>query len=382
MTFLTAVRRGVARPTVPEATSKPGRLYLLDGLRLVAALVVVAFHYVGRDNGGTGFTYAWGKPTSEVFPAAQPIAAYGWLGVQLFFIISGFVICRSCWGRTVRQFAISRFLRMYPAYWFGVLLTSSILLLTGVFTWDSPTRSRILANLTMFQSPMGMYNVDGVYWTLWAEMRFYLLFAIVTAFGLTYRRVLAFCGGWLALSLVAPKTDNTLIQMFGMPDASPFFVAGIVMYLMHRFRPTLVLWLLLGATWLLAWDQLPGLMAGMQGYIGHRQSQIAALIIVSVFYAVVLTIALARRTPRLGTWITSAGALTYPLYLLHQEIGWQVIHRLHDTLPPWVLVVLLVSAMLVAAWLVHRLIERPVATALKRWIGRLGLDGGRRAARS
>jgi peptidoglycan/LPS O-acetylase OafA/YrhL len=69
-----------------------------------------------------------------------------------------------------------------------------------------------------------------------------------------------------------------------------------------------------------------------------------------------------------GGWLTLAGALTYPLYLLHQEIGAALIARLHSHLPKWPLLGGLVVTMLVVAWLVHRLVERPLAPLVKRWL--------------
>ena len=106
------------------------RLYAIDGIRLLAALMVTVHHDAGtwRDNqlGNRGS----GRPASEVFPHLFPIASYSAavIGVQFFFVISGFVICMSCWGRLPRDFFVSRVIRLYPAYWFGVLSTTFLVL--------------------------------------------------------------------------------------------------------------------------------------------------------------------------------------------------------------------------------------------------------------
>jgi peptidoglycan/LPS O-acetylase OafA/YrhL len=65
-------------------------------------------------------------------------------------------------------------------------------------------------------------------------------------------------------------------------------------------------------------------------------------------------------------WLVTAGALTYPLYLIHQSLGVTVIHQLHRVVPAWVLLAALVVALLGLAWLVHRFVERPLAARLKR----------------
>lgn len=349
------------------AAARPagGRLYTLDGLRLAAALMVVAFHFTSFDDWEEPL---WGAATSLVFPTAHSITAYGWLGVQLFFLISGFVICMSCWGRTVRQFAVSRLIRLYPAYWFAVLLTSGVMLLAHGSEQTAITPTKILSNLTMLQEPMGVGDIAPVYWTLWTELRFYLLFAVVAALGLTYRRVVVFCGLWLLGSVIAPASGIDLLPLVAMPDAAPFFVAGVVMFLMHRFGPTPVTWLLLGTSWLLAQHQLGTLLEVAGGSTKHRPSWNISLAVITVFYLLVLGVALGRFRFLNRKWLTTAGALTYPLYLLHEELGWEAIRRLHTTLPPWVLLGGLLAALLGASWLVHRFVERPSARALKNWL--------------
>ncbi|WP_225803412.1 acyltransferase family protein, partial [Streptomyces sp. NK15101] len=77
-----------------------GRLHALDGLRLAAALMVVAYHYLAFGEG-------WPTPVEDLFPTAFPLASYGYLGVEFFFLISGFVICMSGWDRRVKDFFVS-----------------------------------------------------------------------------------------------------------------------------------------------------------------------------------------------------------------------------------------------------------------------------------
>lgn len=374
-----ATAPAAAAATAPSSAPRPGparggRLYTLDGLRLIAALMVVAFHFIAFDDWGKP---VWGVSTSEVFPTAHPFASYGWLGVQLFFLISGFVICMSCWGRTVRQFAVSRVIRLYPAYWLGVLVTATVMLVSHGSVQTGITASKILTNLTMLQEPMGVGDIDPAYWTLWAEMRFYLLFAVVAAFGLTYRRVVVFCGLWLLLSVLGPHSGNELVELFAMPGPAPFFVAGVVMFLMYRFGPTPVTWLLLGTSWLLAQNQLRFLLKVAEGSVRHSISWAVCLAVITVFYLLVLAVALGRLSFFNRRWLTTAGALTFPLYILHEQLGWEAFRRLHTSVAPGLLVGGVVAAMLVASWLVHRFVERPSAKALKKWLTPSGPVAGR-----
>jgi peptidoglycan/LPS O-acetylase OafA/YrhL len=351
----------------PEAGKKPAaarkRLYVLDGLRLIAALMVVAYHYMGFDD---WYASPWGKSTSAVFPKMHAAASYGWLGVELFFLISGFVICMSCWGRTPRQFAVSRFIRLYPAYWFAIAATTTVLVLRPGGTDVPPTD--MLTNITMFQELLGARDIDGVYWSLWVELRFYLLFMVVAMMGLTYRRVVAFCVIWLLLAGLALQSGSDLLPLLIVPQYSAFFVGGIVIYLMHRVGPTPVLWLLLGTSWLMAQNQLPGLINTAEDSTHSTIYWTVSLAIITVFYLLVLAAALGKLNFFNWRWLTVAGAMTYPLYLIHEDIGWDIIRHTHHLLPARVLVPALVTGMLAAAWLIHKFVERPLAATLKTWL--------------
>src|SRR6266508_2773730 len=220
----------------PEATGRQShRLAVLDGLRLFAALSVVFFHYVGQEERG------WEQSTRQMLEALHAPASLGWLGVNLFFLISCFVICMSSWGRSLGAFFTSRVVRLYPAYWFAVVLTTAFV---AVLPMLHGRRGglQVLVNLTMLQTPLGVHPVDPVYWTLWVELHFYLLFALVVWRGVTYRRVIAFCLLWIVASVFATAVHSPAADLLVGPEYSGYFVAGVAMYLMYRFRPTLLLW--------------------------------------------------------------------------------------------------------------------------------------------
>jgi len=100
------------------------RFYDIDLMRFVAAFSVMLFHYTFR-----------GNAADNMFDVAYPIiglvSRYGFLGVDLFFIISGFVILLTARNRDVRGFVISRIVRLYPAVWFCVTLTFIAITLFG-----------------------------------------------------------------------------------------------------------------------------------------------------------------------------------------------------------------------------------------------------------
>ncbi|MGW6739771.1 acyltransferase family protein [Streptomyces sp. NPDC055025] len=351
---------GPAGPAASPAGRRGTRLYVIDGLRLVAALLVVLHHYVGTARADRPDNLIWGRPVSEIFPDLSAVAAYGWLGVELFFVISGFVICMSSWGRRPRDFFVSRVIRLYPAYWFAVLFTTAVLTaLPAVFAPLKPTQWML--NLSMLQKGMGVPDVDGVYWTLWSELRFYLIFLLVVATGLTYRKVVVFCCVWGATAVLAGKSGIPLLVTLANPDAAWFFIAGLALYLMHRFGQDLLLWCILGMSWLMSQNEILRRVR-----FEDVSTWKGSLILYTLFLIFMAGVALGLTDRIRWKWLTTAGALTYPLYLMHYAAGVAVIHHLRDRVDARLLVAGLIVGMLVLSWLVHRFVERPLSKFLKK----------------
>ncbi|MFD7320831.1 acyltransferase family protein [Streptomyces sp. NPDC059875] len=337
------------------------RLFALDGIRITAALVVVFYHYIGLDA-------AWERNPSELFPALRPFAAYGWLGVEIFFIVSGFVICMSVWGRSVGDFAVSRVSRLFPAYWAGIALTALTLwLLPEVRELRTMEQwSDVLVNLTMMQGGLGVGHVDHSYWTLFVELKFYALFAIVVLRGVTYRNCVIFCGIWTLAAVAAPTNEFRLLDFFAMPQYAPYFIAGIAFYLMHRYRPTMLLWAIVGVQFLLAQHYVRGRMKlnlGVQ--LSEQLPTWPARLVIALGFLAIAAVALGLLDRVQWRWLKTAGAITYPLYVLHMAVGITLIHHFRDEVAPLPLVASVTAAMLVAAWLIHVLVERPLSKRLR-----------------
>ncbi|WP_052069672.1 acyltransferase family protein [Streptacidiphilus albus] len=355
------------------AASGRKRLYALDGMRLMAALGVLSFHWTAYvDIGGI---WPRGHSPAQVMPAVNHVAAYGWLGVNLFFVISGFVICMSCWGKSVGQFFVSRVVRLYPAYWAAVLLTSTVLLTMGAWIRHGAANGldaqAILANLTMLETPLGIRQVDGVYWTLWAELRFYVLFGVLAAFGLTYRKVVAFCGVWMFVAILSIQAKSELLTTIAMPQYAPFFIAGMAIFLMYKYGPNLLLWGIVGFSWLIALAQVRPIEAMYVNVLNHGLNWYVVAAGFTVAMGLVLAAALGLFDWANWKWLTVAGALTYPLYLIHQEAGWTLIHfGLGHGLGVVGSLGTAFAVVVVVAYLIHRLIERPLSKPLKKGLDR------------
>jgi peptidoglycan/LPS O-acetylase OafA/YrhL len=346
---------------------------VLDALRFVAALAVALYHY-------TSFWAVDGSHTPAYYlPTVSRVTVYGFLGVELFFMISGFVIGMSSWGRTLGGYLASRLARLYPAYWACVAITLTLTLVFPVKggwipVYDSFTAADVAINLTMLQEPLGHPSVDNVYWTLWAELRFYLLWALVVGRGVTYRKAMVFCGLWMVAAVLATQINNPVLNDLTMRHYAGYFCAGILLYLLRRFGPSPLLAAMLAVTAALNLHSLGERVKLNPGWVVPLWP---AVLIIAVAYLLLIAIALGRLDRLDWRWLTLAGALTYPYYLLHQRLGYIVLrHGLVDAgLPLHLLVPATMLLMLVPAWLVHRHVERRfgprLRTALQRGFDQL-----------
>ncbi|MEU8781125.1 acyltransferase [Streptomyces sp. NPDC048637] len=343
--------------SAPPGQSRP-RLYVLDGLRFAAALLVVAYHYITLRDG-------WGEDPKAISSSVYRLSEYGWLGVEIFFLISGFVICMSGWGRSLGDFVASRVSRLYPAYWAAVLLTAAVLTafpdVRSAGGWQN-----ILTNLTMLQEGVGVPDLDDVYWTLFVELKFYLLFAIVIFRGVTYRRCVLFCGLWTVAGIFSQGSHNELLASWAVSQYSPYFIAGIAFYLMHRFGPNALLWCIVAVSFLLAQHYVHGRLVTNLGAKADLVEEWPARLVILVTFALMGALALGVFDRLQWRWLAAAGNLTYPLYLIHMYVGFTLIALLRHHVPAELLFPAVTAFMLAISWVIHRYVERPIGRKLRQ----------------
>jgi peptidoglycan/LPS O-acetylase OafA/YrhL len=361
-------RSGRHRALPRNGGAQPGRdrLYEIDLLRITAALGVVIYHYT--------FSGYARHLTSISYPALSVVTRYGYLGVDMFFTISGFVVLLSAWGRRPHEFVISRIVRLYPAYWVAVTLTTivAVTLSHGLFR---VTPIQYVANMTMLNAVAHIANIDVVYWTLYAEIRFYFLIFVLAWVGITRSRVVALLWTWLAATAiieahVLPAGIATTLDILVQAQWSHYFIAGMALCLIYRTRFSWQLGAILALAYANAVYQAINfghLVAGRYHQTLH--SPVIAAVITVVF--IVMTLIALRVTRRLGRpWFAVAGALTYPLYLVHAYNGFVIINLIGRYLNRWVLLVVMVAGMCTVAYAIHRLVEARLAGRLKRALTR------------
>ncbi|MGI5166804.1 acyltransferase family protein [Spirillospora sp. CA-253888] len=353
-----------AGPPVPPGGARPARprLAALDLLRFVAAGAVMMFHFTATTKGD------WGVPHRELFPGME-WAVFGQYGVDLFFVISGFVILMSVWGRRPGDFAVSRVSRLMPAYWFSVVLALVVFLATGIGPNEGGKSAvsmveRFLPNLTMMQNGAEVPPMEGLYWTLWVELHFYALISLLVWRGVTYARCMGFMTAWLLLGLFAQEAGFKILQSLLMPEWAPYFIAGMAFYLIYTYGSNIMLWLMVGACWALSTHFAVKHVNRDIFWPGVHEA-VVPVVITMIFAAMALvaTHRLARVNWRGCTWL---GALTYPLYLVHLTVTRPVIEWLRPSLDQWTILGIMIAVALLSAYLIQRLVEKPG----QRWLNR------------
>ncbi|RKH47604.1 acyltransferase family protein [Corallococcus sicarius] len=333
------------RSLAAASDASPPRLVELDALRGLAALVVALYHFTAEYSDLYGHSAPlWGE------------AHFGKYGVQLFFAISGFVILMSLerMGRA-RDFVTSRAARLYPAYWTAVALTFTVVSLFGLPDREFSFQTALI-NLTMLHELLRVPHVDTVYWTLTIELSFYLLM-----FVLAYARALPRVISIFIVLVVLQTLAELAAQAMGMPFVARF--AG---------RPHLQFF----ALGVLAFKQSRGEVSAasalaLVGVCFAHEVLVGSIAPLPVFGVVLgLCYALSRGALRWLTWrpLLFMGFISYPFYLVHQNIGYVVIRRLEAAgwRPEAAIAVAFAVGFLLATLITYR-VEQPALRGYRQW---------------
>lgn len=342
----------VERPAAIADSGGTVRFRELDGLRGIAAFAVILSHY----------TYLFDVifPGHTPFPVAIPL---GGLGVSLFFMISGFVILMTAERKPQPAgFAQARAVRLYPTYWASLTITIIVVYLSGTSALYR-TPGELTVNYTMLQSFVGVRSIDGAYWSLSREIIFYgIIFLALVAFRrkITDRFLTSLVIVWPTAGLLLCFLDvwqhttwSHLLVTASAGQYAALFAIGMLMYRTRQGAPP---------SWLLA--PLAVIAAAAEGFMsGDATRGAVVLLLVAGFVAVAARGSFAPLRWPVLTWL---GSISYPLYLLHQNIGYVVILHSVDTVGAWVSRVLALGASLFLAWLVHETVEVRLSRSINR----------------
>lgn len=329
----------------------------------------------------TNWGYLRFFPYGSTF-APIPVLDHGWVGVNIFFLISGYVIlltlerCTGFW-----QFMGRRWLRLFPAMLIASLCIFAVSRVLGAYMpHGRPDAVNLLPGLTfliptfwqtVLQRPVD--ELDGVFWTLYVEMGFYVTFGLLY-FRLGWQKgLLALTALWLTVLAIPPLARWAdfpaalawveVVQWFGTAYFG-WFVSGALFLKAHQT----------GSMGLFAAAIGTGFVSAYTSGLWQPDDLLSCFYLAGcvVLFAAVQRFSLLQRA--LSTrFLLFAGAVSYPLYLLHNEIGIGLIAASPRILPPFVwpvLPILMLGIMMVAAWVMARWLEPWTTSGLKLFIGR------------
>jgi peptidoglycan/LPS O-acetylase OafA/YrhL len=359
----------------------------LTGMRGMAAFLVLLFHYEALHPG-----IRLDLAVPFIGPILQFPLGFGFSGVDIFFVLSGFLLTlpfahaalRQAPGPGIRHYFKRRLLRVFPAYYAQLFI---ILAVGGwIVTWSPQTVYTMAAHLGMFFN-IGWQPVTpmvGVWWTLPVEMGFYLLLPLLAPFLRPARWIPVLLGGivlsilyrsWAASHFGEQGSDQVFLAASQLPGSLTEFLLGASAALVaqwvslhQRPRPgawqldlMFVLGLVIPAIWL--WHVVLG--AGASYWAGHWGMLTAPTALGLPLAIAVLGLYWGSR---LGARLLAnravyfLGLISYSLYLWHFVVMQQLqllIGDAYQDLPHWVTFPLNAAVAVAVASLSYYLVERP-----------------------
>lgn len=324
------------------------RIELCDYIRAIAAILVVLYHYTTR------YDQLFGH-------VARPILQFPWgyMGVAAFFLLSGYLAVITLGSEmTPSKWVKTRFARLYPAYWVAVICTFVV---TTLFLKErSVSLFAFLINMTMLNEFVGIPSVDGVYWTMRNEIIFYA-FVFVLLVIKQNKRMKLFAWIWLITDIV--------IEIIGQKIEIP---TGVFALMMNRYLSPFVIGITLGAMI----EERKGqdfVMIGVAlAYFAYKNgAEYAAVLGMMTLLFVIISYSERLQKYQAPEWIRRPliwiAAISYPLYLIHQNIGYVVLKWLEGMGIPGTVSVLIGTALaLLMAKGLYSLDKKALQPAIRR----------------
>lgn len=315
------------------------RLRFVDGLRGIAALLVMLYHYAGRVD--------------------LPLDAlkWGYIGVGIFFVLSGFVITMSVSGHNLTfgflgRFAARRAIRLDIPYWGSMALIILIAAFGAKYGANvpMPTLDQFGAHLIYAQDFLGYGAISAVYWSLCFEVQFYLFLVLLMM------ALRLFCGAVTSTAGLLVFCALILLSLLERHvwHASPAGLASVFWFCFGLGSVTY---------WVVAGKVKPvylyGCLAAVVGTAIASNDSFAytAAATAAVLYG-------AHRLGKMQTWLSDSvsqffGRTSYSMYILHSIFGWYAMSIAQKFANDWIALGVGITTAIVAAWIGYELVERP-----------------------
>jgi peptidoglycan/LPS O-acetylase OafA/YrhL len=361
------------------------RLLEIDALRGLAALGIVLFHYA----------------SSHQWPSYHPYHYFDYLEecVQVFFIISGFVILISIerLNRTL-DFVVNRVARLYPIYLISVITT---ILITHIIRIAQPRTESIydlITNFLIFHGLMEAKSVNIVYWTLTLEISFYAIMLLIFKLKLV-KRIDILCGCWIFFILLdtirAHTSGSSANLMLITPEQTNYWellYSHQVSLATFSIQPSQILVFLknwVKTNFFLLQGRAALFIAGIMLYQGKKLGfslyRIAIILLCIVtkafdyssatpwysflffaFFVVVIYLIISDKLKILSVNpLIFLGTISYSLYLTHLQVNWVTGALFTNQLPIEIYIILKVFAAVMVASLLTFNVELPAMQLIK-----------------
>tara|TARA_Y100001954_G_C15740651_1_gene568197 strand:+ start:6 stop:869 length:864 start_codon:yes stop_codon:yes gene_type:complete len=272
---------------------------------------------------------------------------------------------------SIKKFIASRISRLYPAYWFSVLFTSFFIFTLGFNYYDIELK-QILLNLSMIHEMFGVKSVDGVYWSLLVELRFYFLifiFLVINQFkklDIDY-----FILSWLSISILFflefDLFSISWLKYLLIHDWASYFISGMIFYKIYEkgYSVKYTLMLVLSLTLSLNYSTI--YTDFLTNLFDYNFNKYISMLIIIFFYLLIFIISLGGLKILNKKSLLKLGLLTYPLYLVHQNFGFILINNFIDINYKYIFIIGLIILMIFISWLINVLIEQKISPLLKKY---------------
>jgi peptidoglycan/LPS O-acetylase OafA/YrhL len=358
----------------------------LDAIRFLAAGLVMTYHYgfwiwAAKDPAAQDrlpFAYAW----------LAPYLSSGWVGVEIFFVISGYVIVYTTAGATPFTFFRSRFLRIFPAVWICATVTAAVLLIGGAGHAPVFKLGEAWVKSVILYPYYGW--VDGAYWTLGIEISFYAfvlgviacrrtesLFRAIGVLGLLSSVFWIACFASddvlgterIANAVSNRSTDLLLLRYAGFFALGAFLCLARSRRLSAAERGCCAVFIIGGMI------EIRDMAIGLSGLSTVPMPATVPIFIWLGFVAAIglsarWNAAFVRLGPGFVRTMRAIGLMTFPLYLLHQSIGYVVIDAWRRDLGDTGAMCAAMTLCLGLAWIVSRYLEPAFRSNIGAWLER------------
>lgn len=331
------------------------RILELDALRAIAAINLVLFHFT--------WVYAEKFGYSSDLGFRWPFGAYG---VEMFFILSGFVNSMSLMrrGKPV-DFVAARLIRIIPIFLLAIIANLWILQLPPMNQLVSS--DQFFANMTLLPRVLGYECVDPVMWTLQIEMMFYATLVILFKTGMLHRYFIGW-GSLLICSVVfCPALDAlaanhgsagwhvaaTAVRQLMLLDFVPLFAIGFLLYMIKTG---------IGKKW----QNSLGIAVAVFVFhcIDHGKHNPAATVLI---IGLVAACAYGKVPPLRFRPLIYVSTISYALYLCHNNLGSALIYSFNQAgVPPLVCFLIGIVFSFSLAIIITNRVEQPITSLLRK----------------